>query len=66
MHPTKPQLNGRNVSNVVDKKGKVLFVEFVKLSQKYGGSFVKYYWPKPNQKNPSPKISYVKLFKPWG
>jgi len=37
-------------------------VDTVKAS---GAGFVGYLWPKPNFKDPVPKISYVKGFKPW-
>jgi methyl-accepting chemotaxis protein len=66
MHPVKPQLNGKNVLQVKDGKGKLLFQEMLKVAGDKGSGFVEYWWPKPGQKEPSPKLSYVKLFKPWG
>ncbi len=66
MHPTKPELDGKDLSNLKDPQGKRLFVEFVKKVQESGAGFVDYLWPKPGSSEPVPKISYVKLYKPWG
>lgn len=64
MHPIKPELNGKDLSNLKDPTGKYFFREFVKLCKKRGGGFVNYMWPKPGSDVPVPKLSYVKLFKP--
>jgi methyl-accepting chemotaxis protein len=66
MHPYKPELDGKDLSNFVDKKGKKLFVEFANVCKKKGSGFVMYYWPKYSEQDVVPKISYVQLFEPWG
>ncbi len=66
MHPIKPELDGKDLSENKDPKGKLLFIEMVKVSKEKGEGFVDYMWPKPGQKDPVLKISYVKHFKPWG
>jgi methyl-accepting chemotaxis protein len=66
MHPTKPELNGKDVSTMADPDGKLLFVEFVKVVQADGAGFVHYRWPRPGDENPVPKLSYVDGFAPWG
>ncbi len=66
MHPIKPQLEGKDVSQVKDQKGKALFVEMAEVASQKGAGFVDYWWSKPNETEACPKISYVKLFKPWG
>ena len=66
MHPIKAELNGKDLSNFKDANGKLFFNEFVKISTANGGGFVDYFWVKPGATIPSPKISYVKLYKPWG
>lgn len=66
MHPIKPELDGKDLSDSKDPKGKLLFVEMVKVCKEKGAGFVDYLWPKPGMTDPVPKISYVKLFKPWG
>ena len=65
MHPIKPKLDGKDLLDFKDPKGKRLFVEFVRTCQKSGGGFVEYYWPKPGESDPVPKISYVKLIPEW-
>ena len=66
MHPIVTELNGKDVSTYKDARGKLLFMEFVKVSQAKGGGFVDYMWPKPGEAAPVPKLSYVKLYEPWG
>ncbi|MCP4756283.1 MAG: hypothetical protein GY866_35925 [Proteobacteria bacterium] len=66
LHPIKPELNGKDVSDNKDPDGKRIFVEFVKVCRSQGEGFVDYMWPKPGFDEPVPKISFVKLFQPWG
>ena len=66
MHPMKPELEGKNLSNVKDPNGKELFNEMVKVARLQGAGIVDYQWAKPGKEDPVPKISYVELFKPWG
>lgn len=66
MHSTRPELDGKDLSNNQDPQGKLLFVEFVKTAKDSGAGFVDYLWPKPGSSDPVAKISYVKLYKPWG
>jgi methyl-accepting chemotaxis protein len=65
MHPYKPKLDGQDLSDFKDPNGKKLFVEFVNVCRENGEGFVNYYWPKYGADKPQPKLSYVKLFKPW-
>ncbi len=66
MHPMKPSLNGKDISNVTDPNGKKLFVEMVNVCKRAGEGFVDYMWPKPGQPDPVAKLSFVKEFEPWG
>ena len=66
MHPIKPELDGADLSNNADPNGKRLFVEMVDICKRKGAGFVDYYWPKPGEPKPVPKISYVKLQPDWG
>jgi len=66
MHPIKPSLNGKDISGIADPNGKKLFIEMVKVCDMDGEGFVDYMWPKPGMEEPVAKLSYVKLFKPWG
>lgn len=66
MHPYKPELNGTDLSGNKDPDGKLLFVEMAKICKEKQGGFVTYSWSKPGESKPVPKISYVKLYAPWG
>ncbi|QMV15787.1 methyl-accepting chemotaxis protein [Vibrio spartinae] len=66
MHPFKPQLDGKNLSKAKDPTGKALFLEMVQVAKNQGGGVVHYMWPKPGSETDVAKVSYVKLFKPWG
>jgi len=65
MHPLKPELNGKDLFDYKDPNGKKLFVEFAEVCKEKAEGFVDYMWPKPGYDEPIPKLSYVKLFKPW-
>lgn len=66
MHPLKPELNGKDLRDIKDPKGKRLFVEFADVARARGAGFVDYEWPKPGKDAPQPKLSYVVGFEPWG
>ena len=65
MHPTKPELDGEDLSGFQDPNGVYLFNEMV-VEAENGGGFVAYQWPKPGFDEPVDKISYVQMFEPWG
>jgi len=66
MHPIKPELNGKDLSELKDPNGKRLFVEFAETVKSHGAGFVEYQWPKPGKDTPQPKLSFVTGFEPWG
>ncbi len=66
MHPFRPDMVGQNVAENKDAHGKRFFMEFVNVSKAQGEGLVEYMWAKPGEKEPADKISYVKLYKPWG
>lgn len=66
LHPIKPSLNGQELWGKKDPDGKKLFKEMDDIVKKEGAGFVDYKWPKPGFDKPVDKISYVKLFEPWG
>jgi methyl-accepting chemotaxis protein len=66
MHPTKPELDGQDLTDNKDPDGKRLFVEFANVVKRDGAGYVSYMWPKPGSDQPVPKISYVNGFAPWG
>jgi methyl-accepting chemotaxis protein len=66
MHPTKPELDGKDLTENKDPNGKPLFLEMIKVVKANGAGFVNYEWPRPGSDKPIPKISYVKGYQPWG
>ena len=66
MHPIKPELIGKNMSDMQDPNGKHLYLEFVKVVKAQGEGYVDYLWSKPGEKEAVPKVSYVAGFAPWG
>ena len=66
MHPIKPEMNGRDLSDYKDPTGKRIFVEMTQVAQASGAGFVSYEWPKPGKDASQPKLSYVAAFQPWG
>jgi methyl-accepting chemotaxis protein len=65
MHAVNTALDGKEVGNEKDPNGKLFFQEMAKIGKEKGEGFVDYWWPKAANAKPSPKISYVKMFKPW-
>ncbi len=66
MHPFKPELDGKDISESKDPTGKKLFVEMAKVVKADGAGFVDYMWAKPGLSEPVPKVSFVRGFAPWG
>jgi len=65
MHPIKPELDGQDLSDNADPKGKKLFVAFVDEVKRSGAGYVDYMWAKPGVSEPVDKVSYVKGFEDW-
>jgi PAS domain S-box-containing protein len=73
MHPIFPELEGKLLNRAdfysEGKDKHNVFVELAKIARSKGSGFVQYEWPKPTGDGTTenqPKISFVKLFKPWG
>lgn len=67
MHPYRPELNGKDLSNFSDSHGQKMFVEFVKTVKAQDHGYVNYMWQwKDDSTHIVPKLSFVKIFKPWG
>lgn len=67
MHPYRPQLEGKMLSDYEDQEGKRFFVEIATLAKKTGNGYIDYKWQwKDDSLMVVPKLSYVKLYEPWG
>jgi cytochrome c len=61
MHPIKYKMNGQSLVDFKDSNGKRFFNEMNKVAKEKGSGWVDYMWPKPGVKEPSQKVSFVKL-----
>ncbi len=66
MHPISPDLNGKSLQEFKDTKGKYLFREMADVVRDKGEGYVDYFWGKPGKTGDFPKLSFVKMFEPWG
>ena len=55
-----PSLEGKNIMNLKDIKGKLVTKEYIDSAQKHGSAWVDYYWYKPGNDVVSHKNTYVK------
>lgn len=62
-----PKLQGKNESNLADKKGLKFITEGTELAKSKGEGLVEYSWTKPGRGESElfPKISYFKNFPDW-
>ena len=58
-HPIKPELIGKDTTQMKDTKGNQFFGQLCAATQKPSGVWVEYWWPKPGEKEGSRKISYA-------
>ena len=65
MHPTKPELIGRDIKEINDPAGKPFLYDAAVLVKRDGSGFVEYEWPKPGKEAAQPKLSFVTGFAPW-
>ena len=66
MHPVMYKMEGKNYIDLKDVNGKLFFTMMNKIAKEKGSGWVDYMWPKPGEKDPSLKVSYVKLCKVEG
>lgn len=59
VNPAFPSLEGRNILDVKDTRGKQLVREMLKVVQTGGSGWVDYMWPKPGESISTLKSSYV-------
>jgi len=63
VNPPSPEIEGKNLIDFKDAKGKLLIREFIKVAESKGSGWVDYWWPKPGENKASKKQSYVKKAK---
>jgi len=56
---------GKSRTDLVDARGKKIVLDFMEKGPQPGGGYTDYAFPKPGEKQESPKRSYVLSFKPY-
>jgi len=64
--PPKPERLGKNFRADKDTHGRLYLQDLLTAAARPGGGFVEYWFPKPGQKQASPKLGYAAGFAPWG
>ncbi|MCX2740901.1 cache domain-containing protein [Pontibacter anaerobius] len=60
VNPAQPSLEGKNLINEKDVKGKPFVREYTAAALKNGSAWVDYYWYRPGENIPTQKHTYVK------
>lgn len=58
-HPVNPKHVGHIMAAAKDVTGKMFFVEFINVAREQGSGWVSYMWPKPGEKKPSTKETFI-------
>jgi predicted metal-dependent phosphoesterase TrpH/PAS domain-containing protein len=67
LHPFRPELEGRDLSDFRDDNGLRVFYEFTRAVRDDDEGYVEYLWQwKDDADRIVPKLSFVKRFLPWG
>ena len=65
-HGTSQKDVGNNLINFTDPNGKKVYVAFLDVIRRGGEGYVDYVWTKAGSTTPEPKVTFVKLYQPWG
>jgi len=60
VNPGQPGLEGKNIADLKDAKGKTPVREFIAAAMDKGSAWVEYYWYRPGYNTPSRKQTYVR------
>ncbi len=60
------KVEGKQMLDVKDATGKVLFADMVEIARTTGEGFTRYWWPKPGSTKAEPKVTFVKAVPVWG
>jgi PAS domain S-box-containing protein/putative nucleotidyltransferase with HDIG domain len=67
LHPYRPDLQNKKLSEIEDKDIKALYLRFNDLVKRQGAGYIDYRWQwKDEAGKMMPKQSYIKGFEPWG
>lgn len=60
VNPAQPSLEGKDLSDLKDVKGKLVARECINAAMKDGSGWVDYYWYKPGHNTPARKVAFVR------
>ncbi|MGZ3788089.1 MAG: cache domain-containing protein [Bacteriovorax sp.] len=60
VNPGAPYLEGKNIADLKDAKGKALARDYIKAAMDNGEKWVEYYWYKPGSNDPTLKKTFVR------
>ena len=60
VNPAQPNLEGKNLMDIKDAKGKQMVREFIAAAMREGSGWIDYYWYKPGDNMPALKHTYVR------
>ncbi|MRR51024.1 MAG: methyl-accepting chemotaxis protein [Rhodocyclaceae bacterium] len=66
MHASKPEREGKGFIDSTDPNGKRYIKEWIDQLKRDRQAYIDYMFPKAGSKDPIPKISYARVFEPWG
>ena len=66
MHPVSGALEGKDLTTLKDPNGVFFIQEMTRLAKEKGEGILSYMWPKPNEKDPKTKVSYIRLLPELG
>lgn len=66
IQPVSPERENKPLNFFKDDKQNEYLVQAAEICKNDSAGFIYYYKAKPNTQTPLPKISYVRLYKPWG
>lgn len=65
-NPLSPKINGKDMSGFQDARGLYLYQAIAAAgATPEGHGYIEYWWPKPGEKDATPKMGYVARFAPW-
>ncbi|MBN3728706.1 methyl-accepting chemotaxis protein [Burkholderia sp. Ac-20379] len=65
LNPLKPDIEGTDTSNLVDRNGTRVAMEIVKHSSPGGDHVSRYYWPKAGREGVVEKLTYAVMIPEW-
>lgn len=66
MNPTRPDLDGKDMSHLADANGVKTFVELGRIGANGGSGFLEYVWPKLSNQQVAAKLAYGVGMAQWG